>query len=189
MIEEIRKILENKNIKMNRGMTEKEIITAENYYNIKFPIDLKELLMSFLPIGDRFYNWNDYSEENVSKIKDMLQFPIEGIIFDIEEDNFWMDRFGKCPEKIEERVKKFLEYKNKGLIPKLVPIFAHRYMLSDKNINYPVISVYQTDIIYYGADLLEYFDNEFNREDDKPIHILNKEIRPIPFWSEIIEMH
>lgn len=160
-------------------MTENEIAKAEKFYDIVFPKDLKKLLMNFIPVSTKFYNWNNYSEENISKIKNALEWPYEGIIFDIENNNFWLEEFGECPKSKEEKIQIFKKYRNK--IPKLIPIFSHRYVVSDKDKNYPIISVYQTDIIYYGSNLLEYFENEFNHTHN----ITN--IKEIPFWSIIIE--
>ena len=180
MIEEIRKILEDNNIQLNVGMTQNEIIKAEEFYGIEFPKDMKEMLMSFVPISNNFYNWNDYSEENVSIIKNMLEWPYEGIIFDIKNDDFWLEEFGECPEKIEDRINKFKKYQPN--IPKLIPIFSHRYVVSGKDAGYPIMSVYQTDIIYYGSNLLEYFKHEFN-------HTYNiTSVKEIPFWSKIINL-
>lgn len=116
----------------------------------------------------------------------MIEDPICGIIYDIENNNFWMDIFGNCPDKIEDRVNKFIEYKDKGFIPKLIPIYSHRYVVSDRDINYPIISVYQTDIIYYGINILDYFEREFDKNKkwtDKDYIEINR----IPFWSDIIE--
>ena len=73
----------------------------------------------------------------------------------------------------------FNNYKNN--IPKIIPIYSHRYVISDNNVEYPVISIHQTDVIYYGANLLEYFENEFNKTYN--ISKINK----ITFWSDIIE--
>jgi len=39
------------------------------------------------------------------------------------------------------------------------------------------------DTIYYGANLLEYFENEFGRR-----HVIGA-VRHIPFWSDIAERH
>lgn len=179
MIEKIRKILEEKNIQLNRGMSENEINKAEVFYGIEFPNDMREMLMNFVPVSDGFYNWNDYSEENVSVIKDMIEWPYEGIIYDIENNDFWLEEFGERPNNKEDKIQIFIKYKNN--IPKLIPIFSHRYIVSGKDVNYPIISVHQTDIIYYGSNLLEYFENEFNKTNN----LTN--IKEIPFWSTIIE--
>lgn len=180
MIEEIRKILEDNNIQLNIGMTENEITKAEDFYGIEFPQDMKELLMNFVPISNNFYNWNDYSEENITKIKKMLEWPFEGIIFDIENNDFWLEEFGEYPENKEDKIQMFENYRNQ--IPKLIPIFSHRYVVSGKDADYPIISVYQTDIIYYGSNLLEYFKHEFNHTHN----ITN--VKEIPFWNQIIDL-
>ncbi len=62
-------------------------------------------------------------------------------------------------------------------VPKLIPIYSHRYIPSSLNeIGNPVYSVHQTDIIYYGKDLWDYFNIAFN------------EIKTnILFWSELCE--
>jgi hypothetical protein len=44
----------------------------------------------------------------------------------------------------------------------------------------PVLSVHQTDIIYYGFDLEDYFRNEFGLPNRKPWPAA---IRPIEFWD------
>ena len=47
----------------------------------------------------------------------------------------------------------------------------------------PVFSVYQTDIIYYGGDLLSYFACEFHGV--AKWHTPPLDVRPIRFWSEL----
>lgn len=45
--------------------------------------------------------------------------------------------------------------------PRLIPIYAHRFTpAAPSPSESPVFSVWQTDIIYYGANLLEYLTNE-----------------------------
>jgi hypothetical protein len=69
--------------------------------------------------------------------------------------------------------------------PKLIPIYSHRYIPEKPNESgNPILSVYQTDIIYYGANLLEYFENEFRRKGTKLE--IDSRIKEIEFWSEII---
>ncbi len=66
--------------------------------------------------------------------------------------------------------------------PTLIPLIGHRFLPSEPNeAGNPVFSVYQTDIIYYGANLEHYFNNEFRgwsaSEDGA--------YRQIPFWSDL----
>ncbi|WP_204296787.1 hypothetical protein [Actinoplanes campanulatus] len=47
-------------------------------------------------------------------------------------------------------------------MPTLVPVYGHRYLPAGAGGHgHPVLSVYQTDIIYYGVDLLDYLHREF----------------------------
>ncbi|MFD5738099.1 hypothetical protein ACFXJM_09610 [Streptomyces massasporeus] len=47
-------------------------------------------------------------------------------------------------------------------VPVMVPICSHRYLLGDPDrTGTPVLSMYQTDIIRYGTDLVDYFHHEF----------------------------
>ncbi len=65
----------------------------------------------------------------------------------------------------------------------MIPVFSHRYLPDDPNeAGNPVFSVYQTDIIYYGADLLDYFENEFAQPRPAWRTITPRLIR---FWSAL----
>ena len=56
----------------------------------------------------------------------------------------------------------FLENSNNETVPKLIPVYAHRYVPCYPDImDIPVISVYQTDIVFYGKNLEDYFKSEF----------------------------
>ena len=184
-INKIKEILIKKGEKLDEGLTDEEFQKIENFYSIKFPISLRTLYKSFLP--HNFYNWRDFSEENVKKIKRYLEWPIEGILFDIQNNNFWKKCFGPKTEDLEENKKIALNYLNNAnneTVPKLIPIYSHRFVpCYPDTMDIPVISVYQTDIIYYGHNLEDYFKNEF-----ADIEVNNEtSYKEIPFWSEIIE--
>jgi len=65
-------------------------------------------------------------------------------------------------------------------------VYFHRYIPARPHLSgNPVLSVYQTDIIYYGNDLTDYFRNEF--QVPLPEETTNTP-RLIEFWTEIIDM-
>lgn len=67
-----------------------------------------------------------------------------------------------------------------------LPIYAHRFIPNSPNeLGNPVFSIYQTDIIYYGIDLIDYFSNEFDIEVPKS-YITVEQPKVIPFWSELV---
>jgi hypothetical protein len=68
-------------------------------------------------------------------------------------------------------------------VPRLVPVFSHRYLTSDLQFNpSPVFSVEQTDVIFYGDNLLDYVAHEFRVP---PLHPSDR--THVPFWSELAE--
>jgi hypothetical protein len=163
------------------GLTDPEIQRAEQSYELVFPPDLREFLMVGLPVSDGWVNWREIDSH---KIRERLNWPWEGICFDIEHNVFWPREWGPTPLSLPEA---FAYAKQKvDAAPKLIPIYSHRYLpnrpLTAGN---PVFSLYQTDIIYYGANLWDYLESEFHFE--SPTHRLREPIRQIEFWSWLIE--
>jgi hypothetical protein len=94
------------------------------------------------------------------------------------------EEWGTCPTEME-RAKAGARTKV-AEAPRLIPIFSHRYMPSEPNTSgNPVFSVYQTDIIHYGADLVSYLEAEF-LGGALPQEIAT--VRPIRFWSRLVEV-
>jgi hypothetical protein len=49
----------------------------------------------------------------------------------------------------------------------LVPLYVHRFLPAGRGRwGHPVLSIWDVDIIYYGADLLDYIEREFDVDDD-----------------------
>ena len=117
-----------------------------------------------------------------------LQRPYEGIIFDVKMNNFWIKCFGEKTNDMNKNIKIALDYLNNSkneIVPKLIPIYQHRYVPCFPDIiDIPVISVMQTDIIYYGYDLEDYFEKEYHENNNKPKADLH--YKDIPFWTDII---
>ncbi|AOR25197.1 hypothetical protein BGI42_15735 (plasmid) [Clostridium taeniosporum] len=174
--------LKNKGIIFEKGLSKQEFNMIENFYGVNFPPDLKEFLSLALPISNKFINWRDMSEDNIKKIQDKLEWPLEGIIFDIENNNFWYKNWGNKPDNFEEAID--ICKKEMKKVPKLIPICSHRYIPSEPNESgNPIFSIYQTDIIYYGEDLLSYLQLEFNMKKYEDIDFdLIKEIK---FWVDL----
>ena len=56
-----------------------------------------------------FYNWRDFSEKNVETIKYYLNWPINGMKFDIA-NGFWLECFGERTDDMEQNQIKAEEY-------------------------------------------------------------------------------
>jgi hypothetical protein len=180
--------LRSAGIIFDRGMTEVELDQAQKMYELAFPVDLREFLSCGLPISPEFPNWRTGIVEHRGqkvRIKDMLGWPFEGICFDIEQNDFWMPNWGPKPHDLQKSFR--IARENVARAPGLVPIYSHRFLPNDPlEAGNPVLSIWKTDIIYYGPDLVSYFIHEFQLVADRDTNG-DKAPRRIRFWSDIIE--
>jgi len=163
------------------GLSEAELAAIEAEFAFKFPPDLRLVLSLGLPSGGGFPPWRDKSQRD--ELTGRLSWPLEGMQFDIEKNAFWYPRWGARPADIEEA--KDLAAREVAKVPKLIPVYIHRYLPAEPcEAGNPVLSVHQTDIICYGADLADYVKREFGwlRPLDTP-----DPTRRIRFWSDIID--
>ena len=182
MIKDAIEIMERVGIEIEPGLSAEEFKKIESVYGISFPEKWKELLMMVLPISKGFYNWRDFSTENISYIKSILNQPFEGIAGYANEVE-WCEQWGDSPgdsEKIAIEVKWRLRD-----APKLIPVYSHRFVPMIDSNDPPVLSVHGTDVIRYGNDLEDYFRREFLKAKKNNTQ-LAEEIEFIPFWSEIM---
>ena len=161
-INRIISLYKENNIKVKKGLSDKQIKLAQEYYNVVFPQDFEELLATIRPVQS-FYDWSDFSKKNVALLNEKLAWPVEGALFDVENNNFWLKSWGEKPSEIEERL---LTAKNHmEMVPKLIPVMGHRYISSEPNeVGNPIYSVYQMDIIFYGENIWDYFEIEFEKK-------------------------
>lgn len=162
-----------------RGYSKEELDAAQERYGLIFPPDLVELLQERRP--RKGYDWRHDDEA----IKRALSWPLEGLIFDIENNDLWWSEWGERPASADERAEAIAGIVAKA--PALVPILGHRYIPAQPHERgNPVFSVYQSDIIYYGSDLADYFDREFQpRSFDRDAR--PSPIRRIEFWSDLVD--
>ena len=155
------------------GYTATQLEIAQERYGLTFPPDLIDLYLDRRPaIG---YDWNTENEA----IRTMLKWPFDLLYFDIEHGSWWPD-WGECPATLEDMADVLRAALDRA--PKLIPLFGHRFIPeTPSEAGNPIFSMHGFDTIYYGANLAEYFQNEFcGRCGIGPV-------RHIPFWSDIVE--
>jgi hypothetical protein len=159
-----------------RGYTQSELDRAQQTFGLTFPSDLTALLRDRRPIAG--HDWTDEAA-----IRRMLDWPLEGLLFDVERNGLWWSEWGERPAEPTAREEILRAIVSRA--PKLIPLISHRY-LPEKPCEQgnPVFSVYQSDVIYYGANLDDYFAREFGRYDDRP---WPEHVKHVPFWSDLVE--
>lgn len=174
-------------IEFDKGLNKGEFEELENKFSVKFPEDYKIFLDKGLPISNGFINWREGLKSNEAAIEiiNKLNWPLDGLLYDVQHNNYWDDKWGQKPNTFDEA--KEIIKREFCKIPKLIPVYGHRYIPMEPNeIGNPIFSLYQMDVIIYGNNLVDYFANEFKFElpnefkrNDKP--------KFIRFWSEIIK--
>lgn len=166
------------------GLSDAEFKAVESRFGFRFPPDLRRFLAHALPTSPSWPNWRRDPPET---LRERLEWPYEGICFDVEQNGFWPVRWGQKPGSLDEARR--IARQHVDAAPRLIPILSHRY-LPDRphQAGNPVFSVHQTDIIYYGSDLPAYLKNEFSyyfgseRRFDEPT-------RRIEFWSWLVDLN
>jgi hypothetical protein len=158
------------------GYTQDQLDDAQARYGLRFPPDLVDFYRE-----QRIQGGWDWTRDE-QKIRSMLAWPFEGLLFDIEHNTFWLPDWGERPESAEARAEVLRAALS--FAPKLIPLFSHRYIPETPHEGgNPVFSVYQSDIIHYGADLHDYLDRErYGASKPWP-----GAIKRIPFWTDIVE--
>ncbi|MCR5837526.1 MAG: hypothetical protein K6G88_13570 [Lachnospiraceae bacterium] len=139
------------------------------------------MLKEILPISKGFYNWRDQSDNNINYIKSSIARPISDI-YELAADVYWNDSWGEEPcdsKTIEEVVRKKILS-----APKLIPVFAHRYMPLIGGKQVPIFSIHGTDVICYGNNIEQYLKIEFGGMNQNEVDLSS--IRSVPFWSELL---
>jgi hypothetical protein len=166
------------------GLSDAEFEAVESRFGFRFPPDLRRFLAYALPASDRWPNWRHEPHEI---LRARLEWPYEGICFDIENNAFWPAEWGEEPTSLDEARR--IARQHVDAAPRLIPILAHRYLPDrphqDGN---PIFSVYQTDIIYYGRDLPTYLENEFSYYFGVQ-RTFHEPIRRIDFWSWLVDLN
>jgi hypothetical protein len=165
------------------GYTQTELDDIQAKWDLRFPPDLVALLRTRRKvIEDERYGSLDWLGAPEEKIRDALAWPLEGFLFDVEQGLWWPD-WGEMPEALPAREEKLRAIFAEA--PKLIPVCGHRYIPETPHESgNPIFSVYQMDVIHYGANLEHYVaqENVAAHEAQTPWPPL----KPIPFWSRAV---
>lgn len=163
-------------VRFRAGLSDAEVTDVQERLGFVFGPEHRELIQRALPSGKRWPNWRHGSD---AALRDAVDWPVEGVLFDVHNNGFWPASWGGRPDEHYQR--EHLARQHLALVPVLVPIYSHRYLPSDPGFSpSPVFSVHQSDVIFYGDDLLDYVAHEFFVGPRQPSE------RPhVPFWSDL----
>lgn len=168
-------------VNLARGLTDSEISRIEQSFGFSFGEEHRALLAAALPTGQGWIDWRNGPHDD---LQSRLNWPIEGVMFDVHNNDFWPSSWGDRPAEgslADEQAREHL-----ASVPKLIPVYSHRFLpAAPAPLPSPVFSVYQTDVIFYGDNLLDYVAHEFNSPPRYPAE--NEGRQHIGFWSDLAE--
>ena len=165
-------------VRKKRGLSDKEVSRVQDRIGFAFGPEHREFIQSALPVGKSWPDWRKGSKED---LRGWLDWPIEGVLFDVLNNSFWPASWGDRPDEQDGRGREARAHLAR--VPTLVPVFSHRYLPSDPQFSpSPVFSVHQADVIFYGDNLLDYVAHEFHVP---PLHPTER--THVPFWSDLAE--
>jgi hypothetical protein len=160
------------------GLTGGELDAIEAEFAFSFADDHRAFLAAGLPTGR---GWPDWRAGDRAALRQRLALPVEGVLFDVGQNDFWYDGWGPRPAQDGAA----LAVARSGLVtaPRMIPVYSHRYLPAGRDrAGHPVLSIYQADVVCYGADLVGYLCAEFGLGERAP-----QPCRPtVEFWSRLV---
>jgi hypothetical protein len=156
------------------GNSRAELEAAQERYGVHFPPDLLDVLIDRRPSDG--YDW---AGEDSDRIREMLVWPLDMLVSGVER-GCWFEGWGERPPETLAR-REIVRDAVAGA-PRLIPLIGHRFIPETPNeAGNPVFSMHGFDTVYYGANLAEYFANEFGGKYEVG------PTRHIPLWSDLAE--
>lgn len=140
---------------------------AEARYGVCFPKCLRDFYKWGMPIGETYPNWLSEDEEEIKRIKRMIDFPWDSMRSAVEDMDYWNPIWGERPADDEAAMAialdqlELLMRKNPP-----IPIMGHNYVISRQELDgaltdYPVLSIFGDDIIFQADSYLSFYQKRF----------------------------
>ena len=181
------------------GLTDAEFTRIEDEFGFRFADDHRAFLAAGLPVSVPYEDppgvlrswdepWPDWRDGDPAALRRQLAWPLECVENYVEHYGFWLEEWGSRPEALDDALAVAL--KELAEVPVLVPLYAHRFLPAGRGTHgHPVLSVYHTDTIFYGADLADWVLAEFRDEGaDKPgpDRVRETPQATVPFWRDVL---
>jgi hypothetical protein len=179
---------------MEEGLTDAEFTRIEREYGFEFADDHRAFLAAGLPVHEpreeepgTYHAWErpwpDWRNGDPGELRRHLDRPIGCLLQDVQH-GYWQPAWGERPDSSEAAVD--LARSQLDGAPRMVPVYGHRFLPAGHGtFGHPVLSMWGSDIIYYGADLLDYITQEF--EEPRPEHPESWAPQAtVPFWRDFV---
>ncbi|WP_370332826.1 hypothetical protein [Mycolicibacterium hippocampi] len=159
------------------GLSAAEITQVQAEFDFEFADDHRAFLSAGLPVGESWPDWRSGPRRTLGAV---LQLPVDGVLFDVEWNDFWHHTWGRRPARMKDALRT-ARYRL-ARAPRMLPVFGHRFLPAGRGTSgHPVLSIYRTEILCCGDDLVHYIDNAFGPGPHRP-----GTVHPtVEFWSDL----
>ena len=165
------------------GLTSDERERVEERFGFRFAPVHRAFLALGLPRGPLWPNWRSSSARDLSA---RLRVPVDGVVQDVLEHDFWPTRWGPRPAELAAREPAARAHLR--AVPTLVPLFGRRYVPADDPLpTVPVLGVHRTEVVVFAHDLVDYVSREFSMGYTRPYPQGQRAAR-VPFWTELADV-
>ena len=124
--------------------------------------------------GARYPDWRLRDPEATRRLIDA---PVAGLLFDVEENDFWWNAWGPPPATNAQRLQ--VASRELANVPRLTPLWGHWYIADSDDS--PVFSIVQADLYIPAVTLAGLPTGQ--SQDSVPAH--EYPIGAVPFWSDL----
>lgn len=164
---------------LERGLTEDELSSVESELSLRIAAPWRAVLSRAHPRpgGGPSRSFPDWRLRDVARTQEIIDQPIEGILFDVEHNGFWWRDWGERPEGLPARIA--TARRALATVPRLTPLWGHWYAAPGSDS--PVFSIVQTDLWIPAVSLAALIEGRPQSEDELPAH--EYPVGSVPFWS------
>jgi hypothetical protein len=177
-----------KDCSLEEGLTYQELTAAQDRFRVRFHPIWAAVLATVHPVSlpkpprdkDGVLRWTRYPDwrgRDLDGTFASIEWPIEGLLFDVEHNGFWWRAWGDRPDPLEDALD--LARQKLDGVPRLTPLRGHLYLHDTRDS--PVFSIYQADLFVPAVALSDLPDGRSG----EGIPVTEYPLGNVPFWSDL----
>jgi hypothetical protein len=156
-VEAARRLAAVPGVEIARGLRPDEFDAIETQWGFRFAPDHRAFLAGGLPVGQ---GWPDWRAADPLVVRNALNWPVDGLLFDVEHNGWWHRTWPERPETVADAVE--VAYGVLRRAPQLAPLHGTYYLPdSSEDAGHPVLDVFRSVVRPAGADLVDWVERYF----------------------------